>query len=74
MRGNEEVFSWASSMRTSFVGNLHWSEVGGEEKKEDRGKIQAWIPSNLILKFLDHFSDKLKLGEVGERAPGLSSL
>lgn len=54
--------------RTGFVGNLHWSGVGGEDEKKEKEKIQARNPSNLILKFLGHFFDKLKLGEVEETA------
>lgn len=54
--------------RTGFTGNVPWNQAGGEDEKKEKGKIQAKNPLNLILKFLNHLFDKLKLDKLGETA------
>ena len=47
---------------------MPWNWAGGEDEKKEKGKIQAKNPLNLILKFLNHFFDKLKLDKLEETA------
>lgn len=61
MCSEEEIFLQVSSTKNRLCRKFAWECVGDKDEKEN-GKIQVWVPLNLILKFLYHF-DKLKLCE-----------